>query len=232
MNNNKKPLIFGLGLGLVALLSACAGLPDMDDVRTINLQTSYRASTVPAVDIDGDPELRPGSMAREALAGSMECDILFLFCAIVAVPIAAGSGAMITAADTLPEELAQELNDVTAQVARGLHMPGKFDDAMRLAATKKGLNLHSAGTGTEVQMVATGLWWEVSMGNNVALHLTVEVSARRGDDVGRRRIGYRGEAAPIDVWLAFDGRRIRDVLETYMTDAGEAIWGHLIDGDE
>ena len=82
-----------------------------------------------------------------------------------------------------------------------------------------------------MEIKATDLWWEVSVGNQVSLRLTVEIYARRGDKQGSRRIGYRGEPAHIDDWLAGGERHIREEVEAFLPEASEAIWRRLLGRD-
>ena len=71
----------------------------------------------------------------------------------------------------------------------------------------------------------------MSPGNNVALHLKVQAVALKNGEERRRRLSYRGEAAPADEWLANNGERIRTTLASFMGEASENIWPRLLDRD-
>ncbi len=220
-----------LVLCLPILLGGCGTLPDIEDATTISLKTAYRAPWVPEVDVHGDPDLRPGAMALDGLEASTSCDYLFVFCAAVVVPLSAVTGAVITAADTLPEEEAKLLNGLSAKAAAGLHMPQMFQSVMLSEAIRQGVDIQASGADATVEFVATNLWWEVSIGNQVSLRLTVEARAFHRGEFGRRRLGYRSEPAPIDEWLVGGEKHIRDALESFMPEASEAIWLRVLDRD-
>ena len=222
-----------LASGLAVLLSACGSLPDMEDAKTVRLQTYYYGPWVPKVDVDGNPELRPGAMARAGLQTSVEaCSVLFMFCALYTVPIYTVTGAAITAADTLPEEQAEMLNRLSAKAVVNLNMPNAFEQAITSSAIDQGLDLQPFGADYTVRVSATELWWEVSVGNQVSLRLTVEMHARHGDKEGRRRLGYRGEPAHVKEWLAGGEQHIREALDAFLPEASEAIWLRVLDRDQ
>jgi hypothetical protein len=233
MNNNSNWKISGslAALGVAALLSGCGSLPGIEDAPSIDLRTSYSGPWAPAVDVHGDPNLRPGAMAMGGLEASAACDYLFIICAAVTVPVAAVTGAVITATDTLPEAEAELLNRITAKAASGLHMPQMFHSVMLSEAIRQGVKVQSAGADVIVEFMVTDLWWEVSIGNQVSLRLTVEAYATHGREFGRRRLGYRGEPAPVEEWLAGGEQHIRDALESFLPEASEAIWLRVLDRD-
>lgn len=139
MKNNNAQRISGVpvALGIAILLGACANLPDIEEAEAVQLSTSFQAPWAPEVDVDGNPNLRPGAMAMDGLEASAMCDYLFVVCAVVFVPISAATGA----------------------------------DAA-------------------VQFTVTEFWWEVSIGNQVSLHLTVEAHGTHRSEFGRRRFAH------------------------------------------
>jgi hypothetical protein len=67
-----------------------------------------------------------------------------------------------------------------------------------------------------------------------AIRQGVNIQSTGADAVGefgRRRFGYRGEPAPVEEWLADGEPRIRDALEAFMPEAGQAIWRRILDRD-
>lgn len=235
MRNKKNRHIPGalLALSGAVLLSACGSLPDMEDAKTVRLQTYYHGPWAPEVDVDGNPELRPGAMAKAGLQTSVEaCSVFFMFCALYTVPIYTVTGAAITAADTLPEEQAEMLNRLSAKAVVNLNMRQAFEQAITSSAIDQGLDLKPFGADYTVHVSATELWWEVSVGNQVSLRLTVEMRARHGGKEGRRRLGYRGEPAHVREWLAGGEQHIRDALEAFLPEAGEAIWLRVLERDQ
>lgn len=233
MNNNRSPRTAGilLLLGLTAVMSACGSLPNIEEASTVELSTSFRAPWAPEVDVDGDPNLRPGAMAMDGLEASAGCDYLFVICAVVVVPVAAVTGAVITATDTLPEQEAELLNHLTAKAVSGLHMPQMFQSVMLSEAIRQGVKVQATGADAVVEFAVTEFWWEVSIGNQVSLRLTVEAHGTHRGEFGRRRFGYRGKPAPVDEWLAGGEQRIRDALEAFLPEASEAIWLRILDRD-
>ena len=232
MNNNNRNISGAiLALGMVVLLSACGSLPDIEEASTVALSTSFHAPWAPEVDVDGDPTLRPGAMAMDGLEASAGCDYLFVICAVVVVPVAAVTGAVITATDTLPEQEAELLNHLTVKAISGLHMAQMFQSVMLSEAIRQGVNVQTTGADAVVEFAVTEFWWEVSIGNQVSLRLTVEAHGTHRGEFGRRRFGYRGEPAPVDEWLAGGEQRIRDALEAFLPEASEAIWLRILDRD-
>ncbi len=231
MENNKihKTSRALAAVGFVILLGGCANLPDIEEARAIQLSTAFQAPWAPEVDVHGDPNLRPGAMAMDGLEASASCDYLFVFCAVLFVPVSAATGAVITATDTLPEEEAELLNELTAKAVSGLHMAQMFESVMLSEAIRQGVNIQTTGADAVVQFTVTEFWWEVSIGNQVSLRLTVEAHGTYRGEFGRRRFGYRGEPVPVDKWLAGGDQHIRDALETFIPAAGEAIWGRILD---
>ena len=229
MENNRKISGTLSTLALLLFLGACGSLPDIEQASTVELGTSFQAPWAPEVDVDGDPDLRPGAMAMDGLEASAACDYLFVICAAVAVPVAAVTGAVITATDTLPEGDARLLNQLTAKAVSGLHMAQMFHGVMLSAAIRQGIRVEKTGADAVVEFVVTEFWWEVSIGNQVSLRLTVEAHGTHRGEFGRRRFDYRGEPAPVDEWLAGGEQRIRDALEDFMPAAGEAIWLRILD---
>ncbi len=233
MNNNKprrtaRKLAI---LGLTIVMSACGSLPDIEKAESIELSTSFQAPWAPEVDVDGDPNLRPGAMAMGGLEASAGCDYLFVFCAALFVPVGAVTGAVITATDTLPEQEAELLNRITAKAVSGLHVAQMFQSVMLSEAIRQGVKIQTTGADAVVEFAATEFWWEVSIGNQVSLRMTVEAHGTHRGEFGRRRFGYRGEPAPVDEWLAGGEQRIRDALEAFMPEASEAIWLRILDRD-
>jgi hypothetical protein len=170
-------------------------------------------------------------MALDGLEASASCEHLFVFCAAVFVPISAVTGAVITATDTLPEEEAELLNRLTGKAASGLHMSQMFQSVMLSEAIRQGVKIQATGADAVVEFVATEFWWEVSVGNQVSLRLTVEAHASYSGEVGRRRLGYRSEPAPVEEYLAGGEQRIRDALQSFLPEASEAIWQRVLDRD-
>ncbi len=230
-HNARKTAVLLTALGLAVLLSGCGTLPDIEDAKTISLSTAYGAPWVPEVDVDGDPSLRPGAMAMGGLEAATACDYLFIFCAAVTVPISAVTGAVITATETLPEEEAELLNRLTEKAAAGLHMPRMFQSVMLSEAIRQGVDIQASGADATVKFLATHLWWEVSIGNQVSLRLTVEAHATHAGEFGRRRFVYSGKPAPVEEWLAGGDQRIRGALEAFMPEASAAIWQRILDLD-
>ena len=217
--------------GLALLLGACGSLPEVEETETVSLQTVYVAPGVPEVDIDGNPSYRPGAMTKIALEGSAQCDIAFFLCAAVFVPVYAATGAVLTAADTLPEKQSLELNRATVKSAIGLNLSREFNRAIEAEALRQGLQLQPIGGDLDIRFIFTDLWWEVSPGNAVALHMKGEVQGRSASQFSTRRFSYRSERIPADEILADEGALLRNTLETYMTAVSEDIWSRILDRD-
>ncbi len=231
MENNKiqgSPVAI-MVLGFAILLGGCASLPDIEEARAVQVNTSFQAPWAPEVDVDGNPNLRPGAMAMDGLEASASCDYLFVVCAVVFVPISAVTGAVITATDTLPEEEAELLNHLTAKAASGLHMAQMFQSVMLSEAVRQGVRTQATGADAIIQFTVTEFWWEVSVGNHVSLRLTIEAHATHRGEFGRRRFGYRGEPAPVEEWLAGGEEHIRNALVSLMPEASDAIWRRVLD---
>ena len=219
-------------VAVLALVSACASLPALDEVRTVSLSTGFRSYHGLAVDVDGNPHTRPGRMAAEGLAITEGCGAFFIFCAVVTVPLGAAMGAAITAAETLPEERAHELNRVSANVTAGLNLDASFSKAMREEASRQGIVLSGRRADARLNIAVTALFWDVSIGNNVAIRIEFEVTGFVDGKKGRRKITYRSERATVPEWVANNGQRISQTLTTIMDDASQKVWQRILDRDE
>lgn len=216
----------------MGFLSACAGLPPIDEVETVSIETSFATYATPVVDVDGDPETRPGRMAGEAAIAALECHVFYIICAAAIIPLSAATGATITAITTLPEEQAHELNRVTAEVASGMNLVARFVDATRDEAIRQGLTLRDRNADALIRIEPTAFEWVVSVGDNVAIRMEVAVVVFLDGRRKVRRMKYRSEAAKVPEWLADDAERLRHELETFMDEASEAIWLKILDRDE
>lgn len=233
MNNKYQRRISGrlLALVLATLLSGCSSLPDIEEASTVKLSTAFHAPWAPEVDVDGDPNLHPGAMAMDGLEASASCDYLFVICAAIFVPVGAVTGAVITATDTLPEQEAELLNHLTAKAVSGLHMAKMFQSVMLSEAIRQGVRIQTTGADAVVEFAVTDFWWEVSIGNQVSLRLTVEAHGTHRGEFGRRRFGYRGNPTPVDAWLAGGEPLIREELEAFLPAASAAIWQRILERD-
>jgi len=217
---------------VLALVSACASLPSLEKARTVSLRTEFPSFGGLTVDVDGNPGTRPGRMAAEGFAVTEACGAFFLYCAAVTVPLGATIGAVITAAETLPEEQAHELNRVSANVTAGLNLNASFRKAMRKEASRQGIVLRGTHADARLNIAVTALFWDVSIGNNVAIRIEFEVTGFVGGKKGRRKITYRSERAKASEWIADSGKRIREKFTTVMDEASQTIWQQVLDRDE
>ena len=219
-------------VAVLALVSACAILPALDEVRTVSLSTGFRSYHGLAVDVDGNPHTRPGRMAAEGLAITEGCGAFFIFCAVVTVPLGAAMGAAITAAETLPEERAHELNRVSANVTAGLNLDASFSKAMREEASRQGIVLSGRRADARLNITMTRFQWDVSLGNNVAIRIDFKVTGFADGKRGHRNITYISERAKTPEWIADSGKRIRQELATIMDKASQKIWQQILNRDE
>jgi len=219
-------------VAVLALVSACASLPALDEVRTVSLSTGFRSYHGLAVDVDGNPHTRPGRMAAEGLAITEGCGAFFIFCAVVTVPLGAAMGAAITAAETLPEERAHELNRVSANVTAGLNLDASFSKAMREEASRQGIVLSGRRADARLNITMTRFQWDVSLGNNVAIRIDFKVTGFADGKRGHRNITYISERAKTPEWIADSGKRIRQELATIMDKASQKIWQQILNRDE
>jgi len=218
-------------VAVLALVSACANLPPMDEVRSVALSTDFRSYRGLAVDVDGNPNTQPGRMAAEGFAITEGCGAFFIFCAAVTVPLGAAMGAAITAAETLPKEQAHELNRVSANVAAGLKLNASFSKAMREEASRQGIVLSGRRADARLNIAMTRFQWDVSVGNNVAIRIDFKVTGFVDGKKGCRNIKYIGERAKAQEWIADSGKRIRQELMTIMNEASQTIWQQVLDRD-
>ena len=217
---------------VLALVSACASLPSLEKARTVSLRTEFPSYGGLTVDVDGNPSTRPGRMAADGFAVTEACGAFFLYCAAVTVPLGATIGAVITAAETLPEEQAHELNRVSARAMAGLNLNASFSKAMREEASRQGIVLSGRRADARLNIAVTALFWDVSIGNNVAIRIEFEVTGFVDGKKGRRKITYRSERATVPEWVANNGQRISQTLTTIMDDASQKVWQRILDRDE
>jgi hypothetical protein len=216
----------------LALISGCAGLPPVDETRTVSLQAGLTGYGGLQVDVDGDPDIRPGALAEEGLQAAVEaCYFLFLACALVTVPAGAAAGAIATAVETLPEEQAHALNHVTAKVAPRLALNADFQKAMYYEAARQGITLVSSRADVALSVYATEIFWDVSVGNNVAIEVHFEVIGRANGKSGRRNVRYVSDKAKVHEWVAGTGELIEGALTTMVEEASVEIWQEILGRD-
>jgi len=218
----------------LALTAGCSSLPPVDETRTVHLQTNFMGMSKLEVDVDGDPELRPGAMAAEGMYGSVEaCNIFFWACAIFMVPTAAAAGAIITAIETLPEEEAHALNHVTANVVshNGVDLDMAFDAAMRREAERHGIELKSVYADVSLQAYISEVRWNVGIGNHVAIEATFAIHGHADGRSGRRSIKVVSDSAKVEEWVAGSGELIEEALNVMVEDASVEIWERILDRD-
>lgn len=236
MNSGKRITKSGRDITAVvaalALVSGCASLPSLEKVRTVSLRTNFPSYVRLAVDVEGNPNTRPGRMAAEGFAATEGCGAFFIVCAAVTVPLGAAMGAVITAAETLPEEQAHELNRVSAIVTSGLGLNASFSKAMREEASRQGIVLSGRRADARLNIVITGFQWDVSIGNNVAIRIDFKVTGFADGKRGHRNIKYLSERAKVSEWVAESGQRIRQELTTSMDEASQTIWQKVLGRDE
>lgn len=220
------------GGAALTTLFACASLPRLEDARTVSVTTGFHAYADIAVDVDGNPAYRPGKMAKDAAGAALECGmvhwILILVCEAVMVPASAATGAVITAVSTLPEEQALELNRVSVASVAGINFSREFGMAVRREASRRGLLLRRNNADAHVRIVMRAMWWDVTAGNNVSIRIDFEVSGQVDGKAGTRKIGFRGERATAAEWIADDGHKVREALDTVLDDASQQIWAEVL----
>lgn len=216
----------------VVLLSGCASFPPIETGDTVSVETNFPTYQVLAVDVEGDPASRPGRAAVGALGGSTECGYLFLVCAIVAVPAAAATGAVITAIETLPEHEAHELNRVTADIMAGINLEDSLTTAMHEEAVRQGLVLSYGQADTHLSIFVSEFTWIVSAGNNVSIRMNFNATGSANGKNGIRTMSYRSEKASVPDWVAKNGERIRQTLDTIAEEASREIWAAVVERDE
>jgi hypothetical protein len=203
----------------------------MKQVEAVSLQTSISGWPSLAVDVDGDPQYRPGAMAADGLEASAGCDWAAPFCAIVMVPIGAVAGAVITGIETLPKDEAHELNRVSAAVMTSHSLRTSLDNAMHDEALRQGLVVSHGNVDARVYIEVTRLLWDVSIGNNVAIHIVFHVKASVDGKRGKRNIRYRSERGTVPEWVDNNGQRIHETLATIMDEASQKVWQSILSRD-
>jgi hypothetical protein len=237
MSHKPAPTRGALVMAAVAALAfaaGCSSLPPIDETRSVHLQTDFTGMSRLEVDVDGDPELRPGAMAVQGMYGSVEaCNIFFWACAIVMVPTATAAGAIITAIETLPEEDAHALNHVTANVVsrNGVNLDMAFDQAMRREAGRHGIELKSVFADVSLQAYISEVRWNVGVGNHVAIEATFTIHGHANGKSGRRNITVVSDSAKVEEWVSGSGELIEEALNVMVEDASVEIWERILDRD-
>ena len=236
MNTGKRVINGGrdvtAAVAVLAMVSACATLPEVDKGKTVLLGTEFRSHPSLAVDVDGNPNTRPGRMAAEGFAITEGCGAFFIFCAAVTVPLGAAIGAAITAVETLPEEQAHELNRVSAIVTAGFNLDASFGRAMRDEASRQGIVLGGRRADARLNIAMTRFEWDVSVGNNVAVRIDFKATGIVDGKVGERNIKYVSERAKASEWIADSGKRIHQNLTTIIDEASQTIWQQVLNLDD
>jgi hypothetical protein len=204
-------------------------LPPIEETQVVSLRTEFASFIIPEVDVDGNPELKPGSMAMDGLQASGECGYFVLLCAMVVVPTAAATGAVITAVETLPDEQALTLNQVSKTVMSGLDQDVVLDNAMRGVAARQSVVLRKSRADVLLNVTVTQFKWDVSVGNNVAMKIKLYVWGQANGKKGDRNFSFTGKRAKAPEWTADSGALIRQEFSALMEQASERIWREVLD---
>ncbi len=212
-------------------VAGCASLPSLEKVRTVSLRTDFSSFGRLKVDVDGNPNTRPGRMAVEGIKAVDGCGFCILILPIT-VGLYAATGAVITAIETLPERQAHELNRVTVNVTAGLNFDATFEKAMRDEASRQGIVLTRGYADARLDVVMTRFRWDVGVGNNVAIKIDFKVTGDADGKRGHRNITYISERAKVPEWVADSGKRIREELTTIMDEASQTIWQKVLNREK
>ncbi len=149
------------------------------------------------------------------------------------MPAGAATGAIITAIETLPEEDAKALNYVTANVVwrAGTNLDIDFDTAMRREAERHGIQLKGVFADVSLDVFVSKVFWNVGVGNNVAIEATFTVVGRADGKTGQRDIKIVSEYAQVEEWVAGSGERIEEALNAMVQEASVEIWDRILDRD-
>mgnify|MGYP001824291804 FL=1 len=220
-------------MATLALVSGCSSLPDVDETRPVWLETDLTGYSRLEVDVDGNPEVRPGALAAEGGRAAVEvCGPFYMFCALVTVPAGAVAGAIITAVETLPEEQAHALNYVTAQVASRLSLDADFRAAMRSEGARHGITFSMMRADAWLRVQTTQIFWNVGVGNKVALEVHFTVTGESRGKSGRLTVRYVSASAGVHDWVAGTGELIEQALIKMVEEASVEIWQKILDYDE
>ena len=222
------------GAALV-LASGCSSLPPIDRSKAVYLETDLTGLGGLEVDVDGNPDTRPGALAAEGFVASVEgCDILFWACALIIVPAGAATGAVITAIETLPEEDALALNRVTTDVVSraGMNLDIDFDTAMRNEAERHGIVLKNVIADVSLYAYVSEVFWNVGVGNNVAIEATFTIRGHADGKSGQRSIKIVSDSAKVQDWVSGTGERIEEALTVMVAEASVEIWRRILDDDD
>jgi hypothetical protein len=217
----------------LALASGCSSLPEIDETRTVDLETNLTGYSRLEVDVDGDPEQRPGAMATKGVHAAMEvCGPFYWACSVVTLPVGAATGAIITAVETLPEDQANALNHVTRKVASQLSLDADFQKAMHDEAGRHGIQLRSWRAHVELRVYVTEMYWNVGVGNNVAFEVHFAIEGRSGGQSGHARYKYVSDSAKVHDWVAGTGEMIEQALIRMVGESSVEIWQKILDYDD
>ena len=214
-----------------SMTSGCTSLPSIEDSQTVSLSTGVQWYGGLAVDFDPNPELRPGAMAMGAVEVAASCEYCFLI-AIPMLPIALATGMAVTANETLPEDVALELNRVSSNVSTAFNFHAAVDDAMKREAAGQGIVLSSSTADVMLDIVMTELSWDVSTGNNVAIDATFVITGIVDGIEGCESVRYRSKRARVEDWTTDGGKPIHDTLTQFFDNASRKVWGKILDRKE
>lgn len=224
---------FAVAIATFALASGCSSLPDVDETRPVWLETDLTGYSRLEVDVEGDPDARPGALAAEGGRAAVEvCGPFYMFCALVTVPVGAVAGAIITAVETLPEDQAHALNHVTAQVASRLSLDADFNAAMRSEGARHGITYSMMKADVWLRVQTTQIFWNVGVGNKVALEVHFTVTGRSGAKSGKLAVRYVSDSARVHDWVAGTGELIEQALMKMVEEASVEIWQKILDYDD
>ena len=165
----------------------------------------------------------------DGLEASAGCDILFFVCALVTVPVAAATGAAITATETLPETQAHELNRVTALAMASIDKNALLETAMHAAAIEHDVLLQKRHAEVILDVYVTEFWWDVGLGNRAAMKISLDVRGRADGKTGQRCFKFVGNRAKTAEWTADSGALIRQEFQNLLHEASQKFWQEVLD---
>jgi len=207
---------------------ACAASPALDGIGTVALSAGADPIPGPVVDLDGDSRLSAAGAAEAGINATEGCGPLLPVCAILTVPVAAIVGATARTTQKLPEEQAYALNRVTAHISGSMDLRTDFANALRDEARLRGLTLAPVNVDARVLIRSASLSWDVSLGNNVAIRMDIDVDVITSEARRSGRVTYRSGSAKVADWILNDGDAIRQALEAAPSAASQLLWQQLL----
>lgn len=220
-------------LGALLSLAACATGPQIRGSEPVSLMIIEPADFYLNVNNAAEPSARPGALAGEGAASAFrdcasEDEILALFlkplCAAIGAAAGAVTGAVVSHIETMPEEDAARLTQVSAQATSAWDWQQNLRAALEREARLRNVVVDEDGAETQVLVYLQNIEWGAAFANQAQIESTVQIVIRQDGQTHLETYEQKSGALQVDKWEANQGQPILDALQQIFATTSEKIW--------